>query len=224
MFHPVLPPPQLPPSFEDSKPVDHLNLAAAAVVKVKTDGRKLIIVGKNQDHNYQSNISPINDEVSHKNQLFPDQSPVLVETSTPPAQPSNVHLQESEGKFHLSIGENKPDVAPVQNIIEFKLRNSENQELTPTTGEFPPSPSLPVPEKIPAGKGRVVEVIADRQEYDEKRRIVTADGHVVVRFDGAVIDADTMQINLDNLIAVGEGNVALTRGNQVLQGKRFTYN
>ena len=224
MFHPVLPTPQLPPSLEDSKPVDHFNLAAAAVVKVKTDGRKLIIVGKNQDHKYQSNISLINDEVSHKNQLFLDKSAVLAETSTPPAQPSNVHLQESGGKFHLSIGEKKPDVAPIQNIIEFKLRNPENQESTPTPGEFPPSPQLPVVDKIPVGKGRVIEVIADRQEYDEQRRIVTADGNVVVRFDGAVIDADTLQINLDNLIAVGEGNVALTRGNQVFQGKRFTYN
>ena len=250
MFHPVLPP-QLPPSLESLKPVD--DLASTPVVKVKTDRQKLIIVGKNQDNKYQSNTSLVNErccdenffsssspenlapessptypqvngEVSDNNQLFLDKSAVLAETSIPPSQSDNVNLQESGGKFDLSVGDKKPAAAPVQNLIEFKLRNPENRESTPTTLEFPPSPQLPQLEKIPAGKGRVVEVIADRQEYDEQRRIVTADGNVVVRFDGAVIDADSLQINLDNLIAVGEGNVALTRGNQVLQGKRFTYN
>ena len=248
MFHPVLSP-QLPPSLESLKPVDHL--ASATVVKIKTDRRKLIIVGKNQDNKYQLNISlvkkdvvtkasssspenlapqslptypQVNGEVSHKNQLFLDKSVVLAATPIPPTESGNVNLQESGGKFDLSVSDKKPAAAPVQNLIEFKLRNPENRESTPTTVEFPPSPQLPQVEKIPAGKGRVVEVIADRQEYDEQRRIVTADGNVVVRFDGAVIDADSLHINLDNLIAVGEGNVALTRGNQVLQGKRFTYN
>jgi len=32
------------------------------------------------------------------------------------------------------------------------------------------------------------------------------------------------KVNLLNKIAVGEGNVALTRGQQVLRGERFTYN
>ena len=221
MFHPVLPP-QLPPSLESLKPVDHL--ASTTVVKIKTDRRKLIIVGKNQDNKYQFNTRLVNEDVVTNNQLFLDKSVVLAATPIPTTESGNVNLQESGGKFDLSVGDKKPAAAPVQNLIEFKLRNPENRESTPTTVEFPPSPQLPQVEKIPAGKGRVVEVIADRQEYDEQRRIVTADGNVVVRFDGAVIDADSLHINLDNLIAVGEGNVALTRGNQVLQGKRFTYN
>jgi hypothetical protein len=214
MFHPVLSP-QLPPSLESLKPVDHL--ASATVVKIKTDRRKLIIVDKNQNSKYQFNTRLVNEDVVTNNQLFSEQSAVLAETSIPSTEPSNVNLQESGGKFDLSVGDKKPAAAPVQNLIEFKLRNPENRESTPTTVEFPSSPQLPQVEKIPAGKGRVVEVIADRQEYDEQRRIVTADGNVVVRFDGAVIDADSLHINLDNLIAVGEGNVALTRGNQVLQ-------
>jgi len=47
---------------------------------------------------------------------------------------------------------------------------------------------------------------------------------VLLRFDGGVLDADRLQVNLLNKIAVGEGNVALTRGQQVLRGERFTYN
>ncbi|MBF2070445.1 DUF3769 domain-containing protein [Fischerella thermalis] len=96
--------------------------------------------------------------------------------------------------------------------IEFKTRNLTSQAPQP-------APTSTTPETR-----RVVEVIADTQEYDEQRRVVTAEGNVVVRFDGAVVDADRIQVSLDNLIAVGEGNVALTRGDQVLRGQRFTYN
>ncbi|BAZ42244.1 hypothetical protein NIES4101_82120 [Calothrix sp. NIES-4101] len=114
--------------------------------------------------------------------------------------------------------------------IEFKSR-----EVDPTTPTTPPNNQTPQPnqtqpptttpnqQQSPETR-RVVEVISDRQEYDEQRRVVTAEGNVVVRFDGAVVDADRLQVNLDNLIAVGEGNVALTRGDQVLRGQKFTYN
>ena len=246
MFHPVLPP-QLPPNLESLKPVPHL--ASAVVLKVETDGQKSVIDGKNQDNQYQSTTSLVNEDVvketfsssSSPENLAPEFSPansqvkdevshitfgqqVLAETLTPPAEPSHVNLQESGGKFYLSVGENTPVSSPVQNIIEFKLRNPQDQPSKPANLKVPPLPKTPAAEKIPAGNGRVVEVIADHQEYDEQRRIVTAQGKVVVRFDGAVIDADSLQINLDNLIAVGEGNVVLTRGNQLLQGQRFTYN
>ncbi|MFM8004034.1 MAG: LptA/OstA family protein, partial [Dolichospermum sp.] len=95
---------------------------------------------------------------------------------------------------------------PVQNLIEFKLRHPQDQSK-PSNLEVPPLPQISETEKISPQKTRIVEVIADRQEYDQERRIVTAEGNVVVRFDSAVIDADLIRINLDNLIAVGEGNV-----------------
>lgn len=113
--------------------------------------------------------------------------------------------------------------------IEFKSRSQtqtqqqtipipqpENSDTQPTQQ---PQPSTPSTETR-----RVIEIIADRQIYDETRRVVTAEGNVVVRFDGSVVDADSLQVNIDNLIAVGEGNVAVTRGEQVLRGQRFTYN
>ena len=80
MFHPVLPP-QLPPSLESLKPVDHL--ASTTVVKVKTDRRKLIIVDKNQNSKYQFNTRLVNEDVVTNNQLFSEQSAVLAETSIP---------------------------------------------------------------------------------------------------------------------------------------------
>ncbi|MBD2495358.1 DUF3769 domain-containing protein [Nostoc sp. FACHB-280] len=172
-------------------------------------------------------------------QQFPPAAKVVAEQVTPPAsqhtttaqpqQPKTINLS---GKFSDYI----PNTQPVQNIIEFKSRNLTSQSNTPTNIEFkspsqptPPSTTSPTPQQpsqttTPVVRERIVEVISDRQEYDEQRRIVTAEGNVVVRFDGAVVDADRLQVNLANLIAVGEGNVALTRGDQVLRGQRFTYN
>ena len=77
--------------------------------------------------------------------------------------------------------------------------------------------------EIPIEQISVVEVIADRQEYDEQEQVITAQGSVVMRFNQAVLTADRVQINLANRIAVAEGDVTLTRGEQVLQGSRFEY-
>jgi hypothetical protein len=167
------------------------------------------------------------------NNVWLSESPVVINTSAPVPHKSYVNLHKSGDKINLTgeteTAQNPPSSLPVQNIIELKLRNANNQPSTSTTVEFPPAPETISPNNQPSGntpqvRQRVVQVIADRQEYDEQRRIVTAEGNVVVRFDGAVVDADRVQVNLDNLIAVGEGNVAVTRGNQVLRGQRFTYN
>ncbi|WP_016950991.1 DUF3769 domain-containing protein [Anabaena sp. PCC 7108] len=219
-------PEQLPPEFSPVK------TSGSAVMF-----RKSLVVSPNQmetaaDHNKPSVILPtVSGEVLHKKSVFLSQSSVVLTRQVPPKQQDSVTLQASEGKINLagSTGETIPISVPVQNIIEFKPRNPNNQPSTSTTVEFPPPPATVPPADQPSGntpqvRQRVVEVIADRQEYDEQRRIVTAEGNVVVRFDGAVVDADRLQVNLDNLIAVGEGNVALTRGNQVLRGQRFTYN
>ncbi len=126
----------------------------------------------------------------------------------------------------------------VPNLIQFKSRNPTNKLSAPFTVEFysqtqTPTPTpqvdttnqLPAPASTPpAAAPRIVEVTSDRQEYDEQQRIITAVGNVVVRFDGAVVDADRLQVNLNNLIAAGEGNITLRRGDQILRGQRFTYN
>jgi hypothetical protein len=77
---------------------------------------------------------------------------------------------------------------------------------------------------LPPGTIGVIELSADRQEFDEQRRIFTAEGNVIMRFQGALLDTDRLQVNLNNRVAVAEGRVALTRGQQVLRGNRFVYN
>jgi hypothetical protein len=68
-----------------------------------------------------------------------------------------------------------------------------------------------------------VELTSDQQEYDVDRQVVTAEGDVVLRYQGAVVDADRLQVNLPNRVVVGDGNVAMTRGEQVLRGDRVEY-
>ncbi|MBD2491587.1 DUF3769 domain-containing protein [Aulosira sp. FACHB-615] len=171
-------------------------------------------------------------------QQFPPAAKVVAEQVTPPASQSTTAQPQQPKTINLSgkFSDYIPNTQPVQNIIEFKSRNLTSQSNNPTNIEFkspsqptPPSTTSPTPQQpsqttTPVVRERIVEVISDRQEYDEQRRIVTAEGNVVVRFDGAVVDADRLQVNLANLIAVGEGDVALTRGDQVLRGQRFTYN
>ena len=69
----------------------------------------------------------------------------------------------------------------------------------------------------------IVEVVADRQEYDEKQQVITASGNVEMRFAKALLRADRLRINLPNRLAVAEGNVVLKRGDQVLRGERIEY-
>ncbi len=93
--------------------------------------------------------------------------------------------------------------------------------LPTTTLPAASSPSLAA---TPAGSVGVMELMADRQEYDELRRVFTAEGTVTMRFRESLLDADRLQVNLLNRFAVAEGNVALTRGEQVLRGQRLEYN
>jgi hypothetical protein len=91
----------------------------------------------------------------------------------------------------------------------------------------PPTPAAPQPTTTPTttpfAVGGVVELTADRQEYDEQQKVVTAVGNVVLRFRDALLNADRVEVNLPNRVLVAEGNVALTRGLQVLRGDRFQY-
>jgi lipopolysaccharide export system protein LptA len=181
--------------------------------------------------------------VANSNKLVESKAGILAEKLTQQKQQSDITAPQSSGTDNISVS--AADLASnsqsVQNFIKFKSRNPTNQLSAPITVEFQsqvqqptqaPTPTPKVdttnqplaPTNTPPVQPRVVEVTSDRQEYDEQRRIITAVGNVVVRFDGAVVDADRLQVNLDNLIAAGEGNVTLTRGDQVLRGQRFTYN
>ena len=88
--------------------------------------------------------------------------------------------------------------------------------------------TIPTDKDAPSGTAieqvEVIEVIADRQEYDQLRGTVTAEGNVLMRFAQSVMTSDRLEINLNNRLAVAQNNVVLTRGEQVLRGEKFEYN
>jgi hypothetical protein len=100
---------------------------------------------------------------------------------------------------------------------------------TPTPVPVPTPTPVPTPNpgNIPTERltnQGILELKADRQDYDTNRQIFTAEGNVSLRFRGALLTGDRLQVNLANRLTVAEGNVTLTRGEQVLRGQRFRYN
>lgn len=111
----------------------------------------------------------------------------------------------------------QPRTAPIFNGVQIEDRTSEEQQQFSLE-----EPTTPASEETEA-ELRVLEVIGDRQEFDELTNIVTAVGNVVVRFNESVLTSDRLQINLNSKLAIAEGNVALQRGQQLLRGDRFDY-
>jgi len=99
----------------------------------------------------------------------------------------------------------------------------------PTPKPKPAAPGVPTPPAgrtvpFPVSPADTIEVKADSQEFDDKQQIVTAVGNVVVRFRQTVIDADQAIVNLVTRQVVASGNVAYTRGEQVVRGQRMEFN
>jgi hypothetical protein len=156
----------------------------------------------------------------------------LQPTSTPPsAQDLTGFLFQvpPSGSFRLYQRNTDPlssATTPYTKALEIQLPKPEvAQEPTPTdTSRLLKKSSPPQTQMPPVVLEDVVELTADRQEYDQTRQIITAEGNVVMRVRQSVLSADKVQINLQNRMAVAVGNAAWRRGNQVLRGQRFEYN
>ncbi|MBD2037608.1 DUF3769 domain-containing protein [Leptolyngbya sp. FACHB-321] len=147
----------------------------------------------------------------------PDQTPLLLPMPT---------LDQPAGNPVPTPTTEQPPVQleiPTQPPTQPEPTQAPPSTGSPPSGDSPTTGGSPTPGTTP-DVGSVIELTADRQEYDEQRKIFTAEGNVLMRFQGALLDADRIQVNLDNRLAVAEGNVALTRGSQVLRGQRLDYN
>ena len=100
----------------------------------------------------------------------------------------------------------------------------------PSPGEAPPETNaIPLDElelEDPDATARVdaIEVLADRQLYDQQQQVFTAEGNVILTVRGAVLTADQVRVNLPNQVAIATGDVVFTRGQQVLRGDSLEYN
>jgi hypothetical protein len=130
--------------------------------------------------------------------------------------PNQLHVR-NERRFSADC--QKEPCLPTSYLITQE-RNGEIREFTiPENNPNSTEPTTPTPvEQVD-----VIEVIADRQEYNNQQQVVTAEGNVVMNFAQAVLTADRLQVNLADRIAVAQGNVVLTRGQQVLRGEKFEY-
>jgi lipopolysaccharide export system protein LptA len=124
--------------------------------------------------------------------------------------PSQATLQGLAGKV------------PSYRTLLAQERQGETREFQlPPTSPAVKNPSQPSP--APTAPADVVELIADQQEYDSQRQVITAKGKVEMRFANAVLIADLLRVNLPDRVMVAEGNVVLKRGDQVIRGERFEY-
>ncbi len=126
------------------------------------------------------------------------------------------------------------DIAPLQ-LSQTTAQFPSPSAPLPSIPSVPGAPSLPAPiqptapppTNIPTtqlNNQGILQLRANSQNYDERRQIFTAEGNVSLRFRGALLTGDRLQVNLLNRLAVAEGNVTLIRGDQVLRGRLFRYN
>ncbi len=143
----------------------------------------------------------------------------FLQTSSLASQLSEVKTKASFLPSKLNLLTTQPDSDITTNspryLITQERQGEQRKFQIPTNQEFQPS--------IPIEEIKVIEVIADRQEYDEQRKVITAKGNVVMRFAQSVMTSDRLEINLSDRLAVAKGNVVLKRGQQVLRGAKFEY-
>jgi hypothetical protein len=149
--------------------------------------------------------------------VLPPEPPAMVVLEADPRKeqglPSVMNIASTD--IPITVNDLHPSITPagqsVLILVQDRTGQKQEFEITPPGGE----------ETAPGVQ--VLDVKADRQEYDQQRQVVTATGNVEVRFARGVLTADRIQVNLENQLVVAEGEVALRRGEQVLRGERFEY-
>ncbi len=203
-----------------SRPIQPLRVSDISTNNTLAKLKKIIASEKNKGQTLPRLSSSLNNVLKSRAQPveFNFQAPVV--QNQPETLPTPAEDQR------------EPLLEPPPASIPYRLPNT--PQLPNQPAPAPVLPATPQPESQPSEQSpapsppqvteRIVELTSDRQEYDQQRQIVTAEGKVVLRFGGTVLNADRLQVNLPNFTAVGEGNIALTSGQQLVRGERFTYN
>ena len=167
-----------------------------------------------------SNNTIENNNYEDNHQLISDYNDIEV-------QNHEINIQNINNSFHQNYSSITYLVTQNRDgeIREFEFNNSDTDSEQPASldiiSEETESSQTVVP--IAIEEINVVEILADEQEYDEEKQVITAIGNVEMRFAEAVLTSDRLQVNLNTKIAVAEDNVGLRRGDQVLRGDRFEY-
>lgn len=148
---------------------------------------------------------------------FQDIPPGALEIRVFQRIPQSQAAPEFLAAYHLPILQSKNFSKISKNFKKFSTLPTRHQQTrqqqSPALAQMPP-----------LVKEDVVELTAERQEYDERRQILTAEGNVLMRYRNSVLDAERVQVNLQSRTVVAQGNVVWSRGEQVLRGERIEYN
>jgi len=129
-----------------------------------------------------------------------------------PELPNLPQEEQPTGETDTLESEEKKEGTP----IPIPEPESETQDSENKTEDRQPI-QIPLP-------ADVVEVTADRQEYNDRRQLISAEGNVTVRFSQGTVNADKVQVNLTTRQLLATGNAVFTQGEQVLLGERMEYN
>ncbi len=164
----------------------------------------------------------------------PEGEALPLPTQVPPQAPALPSEVPSEVPREVPVPVQVP-TQPQIPVLPGGLPDSIEQQLpseiprsplpAPANPAAAPAPRLPrLPRQPVPGAENVIELNADRQIYDERDQVYRAEGNATMRFRGAILSADRIQVNVPNRIVVAEGNAVLTRGQQVIKGDRLEYN
>ncbi|MEI6428468.1 MAG: DUF3769 domain-containing protein [Pseudanabaena sp. ELA607] len=153
-----------------------------------------------------------------------DESPILQQSHDQEYHQTPVERQKSTSEL----------TGMVKNDLEILMEQLPTLEITPASllaqrGPIKPN-SIPLPKPgetvapLPKPVGEILELNADRQEYDVKQQRFIAIGKVRVRYSGSILEADRVEIDTKERTATALGNVLFVRGDQRLRGTRLVYN
>ena len=164
-------------------------------------------------------------------QLAQQAEPDLPTLSPAPAEPATV--EEETAPQRLPAVSDSEDVEPPELLSESnsgtfdleaeeKLSTDHSGEDSPTSSNSIELDDLRSPEN--GDFASQLRLSADLQEYDPITQTVRAQGNVVLRLNDAIIETDELRVNLLNRYALADGDVLLTRGAQLVRGRRLEYN
>ena len=171
----------------------------------------------------------------------PDTAQLTLKQSVKPAPPEVLQATLADLSVPKALRDTTSGELGDASDLSPSAQAPASQPSTPQPPSQLPQPDLPSPSPAPLpapsnavppanipvnqlGREGFLELKADRQDYDAERQIFTAAGNVSLKFRGALLTGDRIQVNLLNRLTLAEGNVVLTRGQQVLRGQRFRYN
>ncbi|MEM9947760.1 MAG: DUF3769 domain-containing protein [Cyanobacteria bacterium P01_D01_bin.36] len=153
--------------------------------------------------------------------------PLLTRPDQPTLQPSVASLLTQQAETELPVLSPSTDSAttPVDNEPAIVDRQAEPVDA-PQAEPLEEQPNRIELEDLrgPEAFASQLRLNADRQTFDPTSQTVTASGNVVLQLNDAIIETDELWVNLTNRYALAEGDVLLTRGAQIVRGRRLEYN